>query len=224
MPTPRRRSTSTPKPAEPRTPAEDVIVLAGPPGRLMTTVTVHNASDDRLVVRQPTLRLEGTAVTGAATAIIAPGATAAVPVAVPLDPSTPPGRLEGEMELGGVSRPVVVEVAPHLSLDLTPSRVLATPGRQELTLVVTNTGNVRMPLSSRAVASTDDGDGEPGPEVALVLEAPVLLEPGQRATLTARLEVPQELEPARRHTATVPVGIADLRVIILPRDTSETKS
>ena len=199
-------------------------MLSGPPGRLTTTVTVENASGERLVVRQPTLHLGGHAVTGTATAIIAPGATATVPVAVPLAASTPPGRHVAEMELGGVRRSVVVSVAPHLSLELSPQRVLAVPGRQDVTLVVTNAGNVRMPLSARAIARTDDGGPDPGPDVELLLDAPMVVEPGQTVTLTARLEVPRGLEPARRHTATLPVGTADLHVIILPRDASETKS
>ena len=170
MPTPRRRTTSPKKAAAKRAaPADDAIVLSGPPGRLTTTVTVENASVGRLVVRQPTLHLGDRAVIGTATAIIAPGATATVPVTVPLAPTTPPGRQDAEMELGGVRRPVVVSVAPHLSLGLSPQRVLAVPGRQDVTLVVTNAGNVPMPLSARAIARTDDGGPDPGPDVALLL-------------------------------------------------------
>ena len=223
MPTPRRKA-PTSKRSQPAAPAEDAIVLSGPPGRLTTTVTVENTSGARLVVRQPTLHLDGLSVTGSATAIIATGATASVPVTVPLAASTPPGRHEAEMELGGVRRPVVVTVVEHLSLELSPSRVLAAPGRQDVTLVVTNSGNVRMPLASRAMARTDDGGPDPGPDVALVLDAPIVVEPGQTLTLEARLEVPEELEPARRHIATIPVGTADLQVIILPRDATETTS
>jgi hypothetical protein len=222
MPTPRRR-TSTSKRTRPAE-AEDAIVLSGPPGRLTTTVTVENTSGARLVVRQPTLHLDGLSVTGSATAIIATGATASVPVTVPLAASTPPGRHEAEMELGGVRRPVVVTVVEHVSLELSPGRVLAEPGSQELTLVVSNSGNVRMPLASRAMARTDDGGPDPGPDVVLALDTPTVVEPGQTLTLQARLEVPEDLEPARRHTATIPVGTADLQVIILPRDASETKS
>jgi len=73
MPTPRRKPTAgqTPstesRPPRRRHPAakpDDVVVLAGPPGRLATTVTVANLTADRLVVRRPTLHLEGRAVTG----------------------------------------------------------------------------------------------------------------------------------------------------------------
>lgn len=233
MPTPRRKPTTAKtasadgSPTRRRPPApkpDDTIVLAGPPGRLTTTVTVENLSADRLVVRRPTLHLEGETVTGAASAIIPGGRTVEVPVVVPLPATTPPGRHEGEMELGGVRRRVVVDVVPHLSLELSPRRVLAVEGSQEVTLVVTNTGNVRMPLAALSMARTDDGGPDPGPDVVLALDGPTVVEPGETVTLAARLEVPRGLEAARRHTASVPVGIADLDVVILPRDRSESKS
>ena len=233
MPTPRRKPATTKaasspaRPSRRRPPAaepDDAIVLAGPPGRLTTTVTVENVSAERLVVRRPTLHLGGEAVTGAASAIIPRGHTVEVPVVVPLPSSTPPGRHEAEMELGGVRRPVVVDVAPHLALELSPRRVLAVEGSQDVTLVVTNTGNVRMPLAALTMARTDDGGPDPGPDVSLALDAPAVVEPGQTVTLAARLEVPPGLDPARRHTASVPVGVADLDVVILPRDRSESKS
>jgi len=123
-----------------------------------------------------------------------------------------------------VRRPVVVTVVEHLSLELSPSRVLAAPGRQDVTLVVTNSGNVRMPLASRAIARTHHRGPDPGPDVVLLLDAPTVVEPGQTLTLEARLEVPEDLEPTRRHIATIPVGTADLQVIILPRDATETTS
>ena len=229
MPTPRRKpsaakatSASRRRPAGPK--PDEPIVLAGPPGRLTTTVTVENLSVDRLVVRRPTLHLDGEAVTGAASAIVPAGRTVEVPVVVPLPATTPPGRHEAQMELGGVRHTVVVDVAPHLSLVVSPHRVLAVEGSQDVTLVVTNTGNVRMPLAALAMARTDDGGPDQGPDVVLALDATVTVDPGQTVTLAARLEVPSGLDAARRHTASVPVGIADLDVVILPRDRSESKS
>src|SRR6478736_6877641 len=233
MPTPRRKPTAaktTSAASRPtrrrRPPAEpdDAVVLAGPPGRLTATVTVENLTADRLVVRRPTLHLDGEAVTGAASAIIRAGRTVEVPVVVPLPATTPPGRHDAEMELGGVRHRVVVDVAPHFSLELSPRRVLAVEGSQDVALVVTNTGNVRMPLAAVTMARTDDGGPDPGPDVVLTLDAPVVVEPGGTVTLAARLEVPAGLEAARRHTASVPVGTADLDVVILPRDRSESTS
>lgn len=217
MPSPRRSKPATPKPPDP-------IVLTGPPTRLRATVTVENTSDARLTVRGSALHLEGGRVaTGTAAALIGPGTTASLPVVVPLDPLTSPGTYAAELEVSGARRAAVVHVEPHLSLEVSPGRILAVPGRQSVTLVVANHGNVAMPLAARVVARTDDGGPEPGPDVTLVFKAAVTVEPGGSATLTGRLEVPSTLDPARRHTATLPVGVADLSVIILPHRPSETK-
>jgi hypothetical protein len=145
-------------------------------------------------------------------------------VTLSLESSTPPGTYAAELEVSGLRRSAVVTVLAEVSLDVQPSTVLATPGRQEVVLAVRNDGNVPVPLARRSIARTDDGGKEPGPDVALVLESDVTIEPGVSLTLRGHLEVPRELEPARRHTATIPVGVADLEVIILPRSASETKS
>ncbi len=232
MPTPRRTTKRTATTTKPRraagreiTTPRDTVELIGPPGRLTTTVTVENATDSRVAVRAPALHMEDREpVTGTGAALIAPGRTVTVPVTVGLEPTTPPGTYVAELEVGGIRRSAVVTVLAEVSMDVEPSTVLAAPGRQELLLAVVNDGNVAVPLARRAVARTDDGGPDPGPDVALVLESAVTLEPGSSLTLSGRLEVPEELEPARRHTATIPVGVADVEVIILPRDASETKS
>lgn len=229
MPTPRRTTKRTAKPgpaaASGRKPPDETVELTGPPGHLTTTVTVENATEDRIAVRAPTLLLEGREpVPGAGAAVIPPGATAVVPVTLSLEPSTPPGTYAAELEVSGIRRSAVVTVLEEVSMDVQPSTVLAAPGRQDVVLAVTNDGNVAIILARRAIARTDDGGPDPGPDVALVLDSDVTVEPGASLTLHGRLEVPRELDPARRHTATIPVGVADLDVIILPRSASETKS
>ena len=208
--------------AKRETPAPEPVVLTGPPARLRTTVSVENASGARLAVRGSTLHLDAGPVAGTAAAVIGPGATAALPVAVALDPSTPPGTYAAELEVSGARRPAVVRVEPHPSLHLSPPAVLAEPGRHPVTLVVTNDGNLAIPLAARVLAPTSDGRPEPGPDVALALEAAVTIPPGGSATLAGHLEVPDTLDPRRRHTASLPVGVADLSVIVLPRNASET--
>ena len=228
MPTQRRttkRTAAAAKRASVTTADAETVELTGPPGRLTTTVTVENATESRIAVRTPTLHLQGREpVAGSGAAVIAPGATAAVPVTFPLESSTAPGTYAAELEVSGLRRSAVVTVLAEVSMDVAPSTILAVPGRQETVIAVTNDGNVPVPLARRAIARTDDGGPEPGPDVALVLEAAVTLEPGASLTLNGVLEVPDELDPARRHTATIPVGVADLDVIILPRSASETKS
>lgn len=226
MATSRRRPTQRAARSRPAATAdEQPIVVSGPPRQLHATVTVENASDTRLSVRGPALHVEGAGpVGGSGAALVGPGATTAMPVAFALDPTTAPGTYAAELELGGIRQPAVVTVLFDVSMSVEPDTLLADPGTQEVVLVIANDGNVRMPLSPRAIARTDDGGPDPGPDVTLLLDDPGVVEPGETRTVTGRIEVPDNLEPARRHVATLPVGTADLEVIILPRAASEKKS
>ena len=201
------------------------IVLTGPPSQLRATVSVENAVDQRLAIRGVALHRQGqAAVAGSAAAVIAPGATAQVPISVRLDPSTPPGDHVAEIEVGGLRRAVVLRVEPDLALRVSPRRVLATEGDQPLTVTVSNEGNVAIPLAAVQRARTDDGGPDPGPDVVLTVTDPPVVDPGTTARVEARLLVPPDLDPTRRHTARLPVGTADLDVIILPRTASERPS
>jgi hypothetical protein len=202
--------------------APDAIVLSGPPGLLRATVSVENAVEQRVSVRGLTLHRSGQqVVTGSGAAVIAPGATAAVPVSFRLEPDTPPGEYAAEVEVGGLRREALLRVEPDLSMRVSPHRLLAEVGGSDVRLTVTNDGNLAIPLAARVRARTDDGGPDPGPDVTLTLDAGTTLAPGATADLEGHLAVPEELDPARRHTARVPVGTADLDVIILPRDPSE---
>jgi hypothetical protein len=219
--------------------AGDALVLTGPPGLLRATVSVENAVDQRVAVRGLTLHRAGRRdVTGSGAAVIAPGATAQVPVSFRLQADTAPGDYTAEVEVGGVRREALLRVEPDLTMRVSPRRVLAEVGRSEVTLTVSNDGNLVVPLAAVVRARTDDGgprhgpdlvhragtgDRGPaaGPDVSLTLAAATTIAPGSTAVLQAQLTVPTELDPTRRHTARVPVGTADLDVTILPRDPSE---
>ncbi len=218
MPTARRSK-------RPATPPADAIVLSGPPTSLRATVTVENASEGRLAIRGATLHLaDETPVPGTAAALIGAGSTARLPVRVSLDPTTAPGTYAAELEISGARRSAVVRVHSRLSLSASPDEVLAVAGRQAIGIDVVNDGNVAVPLAGRAVAATDDGRGQAGPEIALEVDNPTTLEPGASVALKGHLHVPEGLDPARRHIARVPVGVADLIVIVLPHTESETPS
>lgn len=219
-------ATSRRKPA--RSTATDaesaVIVLAGPPGQLRATVSVENAVDQRVTVRGLVLHREGEApVSAPVTALIPPGATAEVPVTFRLDPRTAPGEHAAEVEVGGIRRHARIHVEPDPSARVSPHRVLALPGRQAVTLLLANTGNVDLPLARTTRARTDDGGPDPGPDVVLEVPDPPTVGPGETATVSGHLDVPH-LDPTRRHLARIPVGTADLEVIVLPRTASETPS
>ncbi len=219
--TPKAAPKAQPKPRD----VVEGIVLTGPPGQLRTTVSVENAVDQRLAIRGMALHRKGhEALTGSAAAVIAPGATAQVPVSVRLEPGTPPGDHFGEVEVGGLRRQAVLRVEPDLALRISPRRILAVEGDQALTLTVSNEGNVAIPLAAAQRARSDDGGPDPGPDVVLTFPDPPVLGPGATVQLVATVSVPPGLDPTRRHTALVPVGTADLDVIILPRTASERPS
>ena len=218
-----RKSTprKSPKPAAEKPPT-DAIVLTGPPSLLRATVSVENAVDQRVSVRGLTLHRSGReALTGAGAAVIAPGATAQLPVTFRLEPDTAPGEYAAEVEVGGIRREAVLRVEPDLSLHVSPHRLLAEVGSTPVTLSVTNDGNVPIPLAALVRARTDDGGPDPGPDVTLTLTAATTAAPGSTTVLQGSLDVPAQLDPTRRHTARVPVGTADLDVIILPREPTE---
>lgn len=161
------------------------------------------------------------AATGSAAALIRPGAVGEVPVTITLPAWVEAGDYEAEVELAGATRRALLHVDPELAMTVRPRRLLAHPGTQEVTLVVSNNGNVELPLAALVRAPTDDGRPEPGPDVAFALASSAVLPAATSLTLSGRLEVPGELDPARRHRALVPVGLADLEVVILPRTASE---
>jgi hypothetical protein len=231
MATARRRTPKTAKAARTagdatgRESQRDALVVSGPPGLLRATVTVDNTAERRVAVRGVNLHRKGEPPTaGNAAALVPAGGTAAVPVSFTIAASTPPGEYAAELEIGGVRRSAVVRVEPHLSMHVSPRRLLAEPGRRVVELSVTNDGNVDVVVAARAIARTDDGGPDPGPDVSLSLDAPVTVAASASVTVTARLDVPTGLDPARRHTATLPVGLADLDVIILPRTATESPS
>jgi hypothetical protein len=208
--------------AGPAGPKAEAIVLTGPPSLLRATVSVENAVDQRVAVRGLTLHRSGQqALTGAGAAVIAPGATAQLPVTFRLEPGTAPGEYAAEVEVGGIRREAVLRVEPDLSLHVSPHRLLAEVGSTPVTLRVTNDGNVPIPLAALVRARTDDGGPDPGPDVTLTLTDATTAAPGTTTVLRGSLAVPSELDPTRRHAARIPVGTADLDVIILPRDPTE---
>lgn len=231
MPASRRRSTKkaaeTAEAAEATQTAERdaaTPVLTGPPGQLRTTVTVENTADRQVAVRAAALHgLGEVPVPTGVGAVIPAGATVTVPVSFSVDPATSPGEYAAELEVGGIRRPAMVRVESHLAMRVSPRRVLARPGRQDVELEVTNEGNVDVTVAALARARTDDGGPDPGPDVSLVLDADVIATASSTVSATGHLEVP-DLDPTRRHTARLPVGLADLDVIILPRTASESPS
>ena len=237
MPTSRREPPGTSKtPTTRKTPTarktaakssdrqRDPLIFSGPPGHLRADLTIANTGDRRLAVRGVTVLREGSAdLDVQAAALVPPGATASMQVTLPVEPGTSPGDYPAEVQVLGMRRAAVLRVDAELSMHITPRRLLAEPGTHDVSIVAVNEGNVDVPLAPVAKGRTHDGGKEPGLDVTLTLKTPVVLAAASTVTVHGRLSVPPSLEPARRHTASVPIGLADLEVIILPR-TSVTEA
>jgi len=194
------------------------LIFSGPPTGLRAEVTVANTGDRRLAVRSLTVVREGSADVDASVSIIVPpGRTVSMPVLLPMDPGTRPGDYPAEVHIAGVSRAAVLRVEAELTMHIAPQRLLVEPGRHKVSIVAVNEGNVDLPLAPVTRGRTSDGGKDPGPDITLTLSTPVVLKAASTVTIQGQLDVPQSLEPTRRHTASVPVGLADLKVIILPR-------
>ena len=170
-----------------------------------------------------------------------PGTTTVAPLHIDLGPAWPPGEVTGDLELGETRMPVSLVVEPVIALHLSPHEVLGVEGRWTVELTVTNEGNVAIPLAGHTrgrLVAHDSGpatvapaagagrvgvvpretDPDLGPQAESRLATPVTLEPGDSRRLSLDVEIPAGLDPTRRHRAAVPIGPADLIVIVLPTD------
>jgi hypothetical protein len=154
------------------------IVLTGPPRAIRGEFTVRNSTAQKIVVQQPTLKAQFAATrvgkqsaktaalpeaTFALRRIIArPMAHRSVPIALTLDPGTPPGTYEAQLEVDGETRPVVVHVTEDVDFSMTPDSLII-PNRAgekfHKQVVFTNNGNVPLNVKSIGPVVLDDEIG-----------------------------------------------------------------
>jgi hypothetical protein len=228
---------STPKPKPARAPAArkataekpSPLVLTGPPHAVRGRITLANGGSDRLVIRGAVIHLpEREPVAVPLTALIGPGVTTEAVVSADLGGGWPAGTVLGELEVNGQRRAVEVRVTPTIGVTITPAEALATEGVTRLDVVVHNVGNVAVPLArvtrGHLVAHDNDEPRESGDphvdqaDATLRLAKSVTLQPGQEVPMQVVVEIPKGLPADRRHRARLPVGTADLVVIVLPTD------
>ena len=152
-----RKTTLMPDAAEP-------LVLVGPPRQVRGQFHVQNPTERKIVVRQPRLKAAAAVGRGKAAAasakasaaalpetlalrriIVRPGQSRPVPVALTLDPRTPPGTYQGELDVDGEQRSVVMHITEDVELSISPDEIVL-PGRPgekfSKQVVFTNEGNV----------------------------------------------------------------------------------
>lgn len=155
---------------------EQPLVLVGPPRNVRGEVQIQNPTDRKLIVRQPVLKVASPAGAVAKTRkaaaaavpevgvalrriVVRAGASKPVPLALTLDPRTPPGTYHATLDVDGQERTVVMHVTEDVDLELSPSEIVVgnVAGRKiEKQVVVTNPGNVPVTVKTIGTVVLDD--------------------------------------------------------------------
>jgi hypothetical protein len=156
------------------TDSDEPLVLAGPPRAIRGEFRLQNPTAEKVIVHRPVFRAAAPAGRKAARAGVAalpeaglvmrrivmrPGQARPVPVALELDPRTPPGTYHAELSINDQSRSVVIHVTEEIELTVTPDEVVLASepgGKVQRRLVFTNRGNVPIPVRSLGTVVLED--------------------------------------------------------------------
>jgi hypothetical protein len=172
-------------------PADRTLALSGSAGSLKIPLTLRNASTEPAVMAEaslaevrlggkgPPLRLEPLPVQ----LTVAGRATGRAQLRLRLDPSTPPGRYEGQVKLGGLVRPVAIDILAEAKLAIRPAPLVvdAAQGLDQVAMVgFANQGNVPLtidlngvyPLAEEAPVAPDrlETAGEAGNPLGMIFD------------------------------------------------------
>ena len=134
-------------------PADRTLVVSGSPRALRIPLTIRNPSGAPAMLAEPSLaelqRTEdGARLSAAASPLflnVPANGVADGRVRLRLDAATAPGRYQGQVRMGDITRTIVIEVLPEAKLDVRPAPVVmdASEGRdQHVTARFENRGNV----------------------------------------------------------------------------------
>jgi hypothetical protein len=166
-----RKPTLMPDAAQP-------LVLVGPPRDIRGEFRVQNSTERKIIVRQPLLKTAAAArakpaVQGKTPAaeplpdmalalrriVVRPGQSRPVPVALALDPRTPPGTYNADLDIDGQQRTVIVHVTEDVALSIAPREIVIANragGRVQKRIVLTNEGNVPITVRPIGVVVLDE--------------------------------------------------------------------
>src|SRR5262245_52346811 len=156
--------------------AEQPLVLIGPPRGVRGEFRVQNSTERKIIVRQPLLKRAAPAgrAKGAAAAkttplpadalalrriVVRAGQSRPVPIALTLDPTTPPGTYEAQLDVDGEQRTVVMHVTEDVSFSISPSELVLPnrPGEKfQKQVVFTNVGNVPLSINKIGTVVLDE--------------------------------------------------------------------
>lgn len=166
------RQRNEPTPPSPEIGVDGPIVLVGEPRSLRGNVHLHSYTASRVLLRRLPLTFAGKGARTLAAArpgpgpvvrlhpgIIRPGHIGPVSLTVALDPHTPPGEYQAEVEIAGQMQPVTLHVTERTSISVSPA-VLVIENNPDQTIakriVVSNLGNVPLNLGKIGAVYLDD--------------------------------------------------------------------
>ena len=149
--------------------AGEPLVLVGPPRALRGEFRVRNPGEEKLIVRQPTVRPAPPQKKGAAALpqrdhvlrriVVRPGQWRDVPFSLTLPHDTAPGTYEARLQVEGEERDIVIHVTEEVAISIDPSEVVV-PGRPgervRKRVVFTNHGNVPQTVKSIGTVVLDE--------------------------------------------------------------------
>lgn len=137
-------------------------VLTGSGGRLRGEVLLQVEGTEPVALDAAAVHAEiGTAATairveGTEPLAAAPGLPRRVKLTVSVDPLTPPGAYDAEIDIGGVTQPVTLVVNEDIALTLSESEVVVIAGQERVkSITMRNIGNLPLPVSQIGPAELD---------------------------------------------------------------------
>jgi hypothetical protein len=134
---------------------DEPLVLSGPPAELTGRIQLHNPSGAKVVLRDAGLK-DPSGVLRLPEArhvvqplVLRPDQGGSLPLSIAVDPATPPGEYRAELDVGGRTRAVLLQVAEVVDLTVEPRSLVIVnrPGTaQKKRLIVTNEGNTAFTL------------------------------------------------------------------------------
>jgi hypothetical protein len=151
--------------------SSEPVILVGEPQRLRGKINLTNSGAEDMVLqggqfRTPAKKLQGKAVQRQLDInqplhpiIVRSGRSRSISVKMALDPFTPPGEYDAELEVGGQTKPVKLHIIEKIDLSVHPDKLIIreVPGATVTKrIIVTNNGNVPLTIGEIGAVVLED--------------------------------------------------------------------
>jgi hypothetical protein len=222
------------------------LVFAGPPRHVRGELLVRNPGDEKVIVRQPLMRpatMTGRG-KGKAQALQEPAVTLRrivvrarqdrqVPIALSLEPTTPPGTYHAELDVDGERREVLLHVTEDVAFTIEPSELVIPnrPGQKTIGAIVldeelahcralrgalADVGQTMKTLDDFIVALGHRYHDLYDKLVLKVQNEPTTIEPGETSAIDLTISLPDKLEARGRYSAFAPISTQTLTFTLVP--------